>query len=93
MKNINKEPLTIEERAWIVDLLGHPSSSFWSNHTKNTNPPSWQIRMSNEEFQNWWAKIGINYLFVDSASKGNPRLARIGGVIFDPMGNKQKEYA
>ena len=93
MKNINKEPLTIEERAWTVDLLGHPSYSFWSNPTKKQNLSSWKIRMSNEDFQNWWAKIGISALFFYGASKGNPQLASVGGVIYDPMGNKQKEYA
>ena len=63
MKGINKEPLSVEERAWIVDLLGYPSSSFWSNPTKKPNLPNWQIRMSNEEFQNWWANIGTSSLF------------------------------
>ena len=92
MKIINKEPLCAEERAWIVDLLGHPSTRFWSN-TKKPNPPSWHIRMSNEEFQNWWAKIGTSSLFFYSASKGNLGLAGVGGVIYDHMGNKQKEYA
>ena len=58
-KSINKEPLSAEERAWIVDLLGNTNTRFWSN-TKKLNPPSWQIRMSNEEFQNWWAKIGTS---------------------------------
>ena len=32
-------------------------------------------------------------MFFYSASKGNPGLVGAGGVIYDPMGNKQKEYA
>ena len=86
MKSINKEPLIIEERTWIVDLLGYPSSSFRANHTKKLNPPRWQIRMSNEEFQ-------TNSLFFYGASKGNPGPTGEVGVIYDPTRNKQKEYA
>ena len=32
-------------------------------------------------------------MFFDGASKGNPRIAGVGRVIFDYKGNKQKEYA
>ena len=49
--------------------------------------------MGNEEFQNWWTKIGNNSLFFDGAFKGNPWLASASRVIFDSKGNKQKEYA
>ena len=38
MKSINNEPLSIEERAWIVDLLGNPSTIFWPI-TKKSTPP------------------------------------------------------
>ena len=31
-------------------------------------------------------------MFFDGASKGNPRLAGVGGVLFDSKGNKMKEY-
>ena len=88
MKSINKEPLAVEERAWMVDLLGHPSSCFWSNPTKKPSLSTWQIRMSNEYFQNWWDKIGIGSLFFYGASKGNPGLAGVGRVISDSKGNK-----
>ena len=61
--------------------------------TKKLRLSSWKIRMSNEELLNWWTKTGSSSLFFDGATKGNPRLAGTGGVIFDSMGNKQKEYA
>ena len=52
----------------------------------------WKIRMSNDEHQNWRTTIGINTLFFDGASKGNPGIADAGGVIYDSHGNKQIEY-
>ena len=49
--------------------------------------------MNSEEFKTWWKKLGCNYLFFDGASKGNPRMAGVGGVYFNPKGSKLKEYA
>ena len=54
---------------------------------------SWQIRMNLEEFKGWWEKLGCNSLLFDGASKGNPRMARAGGVYFNFEGIKLKEYA
>ena len=93
MKNIKKEPITVEERAWMADLLWHPSPRSWLNPTKKPRLSSQKIRMSNDELQNWWTNIGSNSLFFDGASKGNPWIAGTGGVIFDSKGNKKKEYA
>ena len=88
MKSINKEPLTVEERAWMSDFLLLPTSRSWLNPPKKQKILNWKLRMSNEEFQNWWTKIGSSSLFFDGASKGNPGLAGVGGVIFDSKGNK-----
>ena len=38
--------------------------------------------MSKEGFANWRLNLGCNSLLFDGASKGNPRLAGAGGVIF-----------
>ena len=37
--------------------------------------------------------LGCNSLFFDGAYKGNPRLARKGGVIFYLGGYKKKDYS
>ena len=93
MKSIKNEPLTVEERTWMVDILWNPSPR--TNPSKKSGLPCWQIRMSMEELQNWRINTEISSLFFDGASKGKPGIASAGasGVIFDCKGNKQKEYA
>ena len=49
--------------------------------------------MSLEIFNSWWTKVDCHSLLFDGASKGNPRLAGAGGVIFYPGGNRQIDYA
>ena len=49
--------------------------------------------MKPEDFKCWWKKLGCSSLFFDGASKGNPGMAREGGVYFNPKGSKLKEYA
>ena len=49
--------------------------------------------MGEEDFANWRLNLGCNSLFFNGSSKGNLGLARAGGVIFYPGGNKQKDYA
>ena len=49
--------------------------------------------MSVEELSKWRNNSGIISLFFDGASKGNPGIASVGGVIFDHKGTKQQEYA
>ena len=49
--------------------------------------------MSDEDFDNWRRNLGCNSLFFDRASKGNPGLDGVGGVIFYPGVNKLKDYA
>ena len=86
MKHINKEPLTVEERACMANLLWHPSPQL--NPTNKPRISSWKIRMSNEELQNWWTKIESSTFFFDGASKGNLGIEGTGGVIFESKGNK-----
>ena len=38
------------------------------------------------DFQSWWKLQNKAIIFFDEASKGNPRAAGVGGVIFFPGG-------
>ena len=49
--------------------------------------------MNPKEFKGWWKKLGCSSLFFDGAFKGNPRMARVGGVYFNFEGINLKEYA
>jgi len=44
--------------------------------------PKWRLRDKDETFQNWWRKQGITTAFFDGTSKGNPRIAGVGGLIY-----------
>ena len=92
MHIISKEALTTEERDWASELLVF-QHIFHGLKQKNSIMHSWQIRMNLEEFKGWWEKLGCNSLFFDGASKGNPRMAGVGGVYFNSKGIKMKEYA
>ena len=81
----------MEERGWMADILWNPSPRI--NPSKKTGLLCWQIRMSAEELKTWRISTRISSMFFDGASKGNPRIAGVGRVIFDYKGNKQKEYA
>ena len=48
--------------------------------------------MSEEGFAQWRLNPGCNSLLFYGASKGNPRLAGAGGVIFYPGGNNLKDH-
>ena len=60
---------------------------------KKPNSLRWQIRKNPEIFRNWWTKLDCHTLFFDGSSKRNPRVTSVGGVIFYPGGNKQKDFA
>ena len=59
-----------------------------------TNPHAHcEIWLGNIEFNSWKLKMNELCLFFDGASKGNPRLARCGGVITEANGNVISRYA
>ena len=92
MTHIHKEPMNSSERAWEVDLM-QPVTNNWHMTGRRPNCLNTQLRMSDEDFDNWRRNLGCNSLVFDGASKGNPRLAGVGGVTFYPGGNKLKDYA
>eukprot|EP00253_Pinus_taeda_P029420 PITA_29420 len=57
------------------------------NFQKSKIPPIclkyWQIRKIEEEFQSWLSKQTLPSLFFDGAAKGNPGMARAGGLIIN----------
>ena len=81
MIHIHKEPLNSEERAWTIDFLSHVTNN-WHMAIQRPNCLKWQLRMSYEDFAKWRFNLGCNSLFFGGASKGNPILPGVGGVIF-----------
>jgi len=56
-------------------------------------PPNWRLRSSDAKFQEWWRKQGLDSIFFDGASKGNPGLAAAGGVIYSQDGTKRDSFS
>ena len=52
----------------------------------------WETRLYKYQFENWMKERKIFKLFFDGASKGNPGMARGGGVIIFPEGKIEIEY-
>jgi len=57
------------------------------------DPPKWRLRNSDDKFQEWWRKQGTTSIFFDGASKGNPGLARAGGVIYSEDGIRRDSFS
>ena len=55
--------------------------------------PFWKIRISEKEFSEWWQRKNKVSIFFDGASKGNPRKAGAGGLIFYPGGNLEVSFS
>jgi len=75
----NLRGLEKEEEQWIksFNLNEHPKKA--SIETKHEN---WEIRLKEEEFEEWNRQRRKHLLFFDVASKGNPRAAGGGGVLW-----------
>ena len=52
----------------------------------------WEIRLDKSQFGNWLKERKMFKLFFDGASKGNPGMARGGGIIICPEGRIEVEY-
>jgi len=68
-----------EEKSWLGTLaltqrihsIGKPQLN-----------PEWRLRDKDEIFQSWCRQQGITTVFFHGASKGNPGIARAGGLIY-----------
>ena len=87
MKNLQNEPLKVDERACLADIL--QNFSLKSNAILKSGLPCWQNRMSTENLSKWRNNSRISSLFFDGASNGNPGIVGASGVILDHNGNKQ----
>ena len=54
---------------------------------------TWEIRKSSSEFIAWLREKNTYSLFFDGASKGNPGVAGVGGILLDPEGKIEQTYA
>jgi hypothetical protein len=50
---------------------------------------NWKIQLGEEEFRRWKHSQGKHLLLFDGASKGNPRVAGVGGSFLIPKGNQE----
>ena len=71
--------LTLKERSWLGTLQIRDRKKKLARPIYN---PTWKIRMTEAEVQEWWRKQGKVMVFFDGASKGNPRILGAGGVIY-----------
>ena len=55
--------------------------------------PFWHIRIAEKEFSEWWQMKNKFSIFFDGASKGNPRKAGAGGLIFYPSGRLETSFS
>jgi hypothetical protein len=78
--------LRIEERTW---LDAYTCKVRIHANIRPNQKERWQIRDSEERFQQWWKSQGKCTIFFDGASKGNPGKSGAGGVIFSPNGKKK----
>ena len=84
----NKVDFCLEESNWL------PSFNIFDLGTKISRQPLevWEIRMDHSYFEIWMKERKLFKIFFDEASKGNPGIARGGGVVIYPEGNNEHEY-
>jgi len=79
--------LRSEERAWLEDYTGKARCSA---NKRPIHKERWQICEPEDNFHKWWKSQDKCTIFFDGASKGNPGMARAGGVIFFQNGKKEE---
>ena len=83
MKEMNRS-----EKYW----LRISNSNLKTPLLKSYVPLPFCIRLKGDEFFEWQRGEGNNQLYFDGASKGNPREARLGGVIINLEENIEVKY-
>ena len=71
-----------------------PQSKFPSSrikHSSSTFP--WEIRNNCSEFRAWLLEINSYAFFFDGASKGNPGVAGVGGILLNPRGQIEQTFS
>ena len=71
-----KSKLTDNKINWLQKFNFFVDIDLAKKHLEN-----WEIRFDKSQFQNWLKDMNIFELFLYKASKGNPGMARGGGVI------------
>ena len=51
------------------------------------------MRLTADNFPLWWKSKGVYTIFFYGASKGNPRVAGAGGLIFSPDNEKIASFS
>lgn len=94
-KQIDIIGLFIEERNFIGYILEKNNSNQSGsniNSQLHTSMYSWKVRLNEEEFSAWLRNNNSNYLFFNGASKSNPGIAGVGGVIYNTNGDIRATY-
>lgn len=86
----NSRVLEPEEEQWIKSFNIKDRPQQINNELKQE---TWEIRMEEEDFEEWKRQRSKHILFFDGASKGNPRVAGGGGVLVNPNGQLDLSYA
>lgn len=82
--------LSTKEKDWLKISKNSKSTS---NQKKKNKVPSFCIRLSRENFEEWKRNIGKVQLLFKGATKGNPGEAGAGGMIFNLEKKYETKYA
>jgi hypothetical protein len=76
------------EAKWME---GFPIKTFSPLHAHSRS--AWKLQHSINDFSQWLRAQDHFTLCFDGASKGNPKVAGMGGVLYDPGGNIENTYS
>ena len=83
--------------SWCKNFLKERSSLQSKSITCRAGQPSrtllWELRLPSNEFKSWLREKNSFAFFFDGASKGNPRVAGMGGILLDPGGYVEQTFA
>lgn len=86
---IDATQYSVEERDIISYILDMQHKVLEGNRREVQNKEvmrSWKIRLKEQGFANWIQESNCYSLFFDGASKSNPGIAGVGGLITNPKG-------
>jgi hypothetical protein len=81
-----------EEKDWFKHVLlgdvSHPRSII----LKPSQGVNWKICLEEEDFRSWYPSQRKSIIFFDKASKGNPGLVDVRGIILDHDGKQEESF-
>ena len=90
-----QEPISEPFSSWCKSFLKERGSLQYKNITLRAatvcNP--WEIRLPSKDFKAWLREKNSYAFFFDGASKGNPGVAGVRGILLDARGHVDQTFA